>query len=119
MDDIAAQKFSAPAGDDGLVEITTDYPDALPVRMFAKDPAVRRAVTIAGLERGWPHNDAVLKEMFALRHELAGLLGYPDWPTFDAEVKMIGDGAAIPEFIDKIAGAAEEQGAGSDCRRQF
>ncbi|GGR43465.1 thimet oligopeptidase [Nocardioides luteus] len=100
---------SHPAGDDGLVEITTDYPDALPVRMFAKDPAVRRAVTIAGLERGWPHNDAVLEEMFALRHELAGLLGYPDWPTFDAEVKMIGDGAAIPEFIDKIAGAAEER----------
>jgi thimet oligopeptidase len=96
-----------PVDDQGLVEITTDYPDALPVRMFVKDPAIRRAVTVAGLERGWPHNDAVLKEMFALRHELADLVGYEDWPAFDAAVKMIGEGPAIPEFIDKIAGAAE------------
>jgi thimet oligopeptidase len=96
-----------PVNDKGLVEITTDYPDALPARMFVKDPAVRRAVTVAGLERGWPHNEAVLKEMFALRHELANLVGYEDWPAFDAAVKMIGDGPAIPEFIDKIAGAAE------------
>ncbi|MFE6506714.1 M3 family metallopeptidase [Nocardioides sp. NPDC057767] len=96
-----------PVNDKGLVEITTDYPDALPARMFVKDPAIRRAVTVAGLERGWPHNDSVLKEMFALRHELANLVGYEDWPAFDAAVKMIGEGAAIPEFIDKIAGAAE------------
>ncbi len=96
-----------PVNEKGLVEITTDYPDALPARMFAKDPAVRRAVTVAGLERGWPHNDEVLKEMFALRHELANLVGYDDWPAFDAAVKMIGDGPAIPEFIDKITGAAE------------
>lgn len=96
-----------PVNDKGLVEITTDYPDALPVRMFAKDPSVRHAVTVAGLERGWPHNDKVLKEMFALRHELAHLVGYEDWPAFDAAVKMIGDGPAIPEFIDKIAGASE------------
>lgn len=96
-----------PVNDKGLVEITTDYPDALPARMFVKDPAIRRAVTVAGLERGWPHNEAVLKEMFALRHELANLVGYEDWPAFDAAVKMIGEGPAIPEFIDKIAGASE------------
>lgn len=96
-----------PVNDKGLVEITTDYPDALPARMFVKDPAIRRAVTVAGLERGWPHNEAVLKEMFALRHELANLVGYDDWPAFDAAVKMIGEGPAIPEFIDKIAGASE------------
>ncbi|HEY9353073.1 MAG TPA: M3 family metallopeptidase [Nocardioides sp.] len=96
-----------PVNDKGLVEITTDYPDALPARMFVKDPAIRRAVTVAGLEHGWPHNEAVLKEMFALRHELANLVGYEDWPAFDAAVKMIGEGPAIPEFIDKIAGASE------------
>jgi thimet oligopeptidase len=96
-----------PVNDKGLVEITTDYPDALPARMFVKDPAIRRAVTVAGLERGWPHNEAVLKEMFALRHELANLVGYEDWPAFDAAVKMIGEGPAIPEFIDKIAGTSE------------
>ncbi|MDH2412727.1 Zn-dependent oligopeptidase [Nocardioides sp. CER19] len=96
-----------PAGEDGLVVVSTDYPDSVPARMFVHDAGVRRDVTIAFLERGWPHNDAVLREMFELRHELAGLVGYADWPSYDAEVKMIGTGPAIAEFIDKIAEAAD------------
>ena len=97
-----------PAAEDGLVTITTDYPDAVPVRMFAHDAGVRRDVTTAFLERGWPHNEALLREMFALRHELATLVGYADWASYDAAVKMIGAGSAIPAFIDRIAAAAEE-----------
>jgi thimet oligopeptidase len=96
-----------PVGEDGLVGVSTDYPDSVPARMFVRDAAVRREVTVAFLDRGWPHNDAVLREMFALRHELAGLVGYDDWPSYDAEVKMIGSGPAIGEFIDKIAAAAD------------
>jgi thimet oligopeptidase len=97
-----------PADDDGLVTVTTDYPDVVPTRMFAHDAEVRREITMAFLDRGWPASDALLKEMFALRHELAGLVGYDDWASYDADVKMIKAGPAIPEFIDKIAVAAEE-----------
>lgn len=97
-----------PAGDDGLVTVTTDYPDSVPARMFVHDADVRREITTAFLERGWPENDALLKEMFALRHELANLVGYADWASYDADVKMIGKGPAIPEFIDKISDAAAE-----------
>ncbi len=57
---------------DGLVTVTTDYPDVVPTRMFAHDAGVRREVTVAFLERGWPHNESLLREMFELRHELAG-----------------------------------------------
>lgn len=96
-----------PADDEGLVAITTDYPDAVPVRTFAHDAALRREVTVAFLERGWPANDALLREMFELRHELATLVGYADWPSYDAAVKMIGDGPAVPAFIDRIAEAAD------------
>lgn len=94
--------------DDGLVTVTTDYPDSVPVRMFAHDAGVRRQVTEAFLERGWPENEARLQEIFALRHELATLVGYDDWASYDADVKMIKQGPAIPEFIDRIAAAAEE-----------
>lgn len=97
-----------PADDDGLVTVTTDYPDSVPVRMFAHDQDVRRDITIAFLERGWPATEALLTELFALRHELATTVGYADWPSYDADVKMIGEGSAIPEFIDRIAEAAEE-----------
>jgi thimet oligopeptidase len=96
-----------PADDDGLVAVTTDYPDSVPVRMFVHDADVRRRVTVAFLERGWPQNDELLREMFALRHELANLVGYPDWASYDADVKMIKKGGAIPEFIERIAAAAE------------
>ncbi|HEU5036787.1 MAG TPA: M3 family metallopeptidase [Nocardioides sp.] len=97
-----------PAGDDGLIAVTTDYPDSVPARMFAHDEAVRREVTVAFLQRGWPQNEPLLHELFALREELATLVGYADWASYDADVKMIGKGPAIPEFIDRIADAAAE-----------
>ena len=97
-----------PADDEGLVTVTTDYPDSVPVRMFAHDQGVRRDITIAFNERGWPATEPLLLELFDLRHELATTVGYADWPSYDADVKMIGEGSAIAAFIDKIAAAAEE-----------
>ncbi|WP_122819104.1 M3 family metallopeptidase [Nocardioides pantholopis] len=97
-----------PPAADGTITATTDYPDAVPVRMFVHDAEVRAAMTRAFLTRGYPQNDQLLQEMFALRHELATLLGYADWASYDAEVKMIGSGPAVPAFIDRIAAAAEE-----------
>jgi thimet oligopeptidase len=97
-----------PVGEDGLVELTTDSPDLIPVRTFARDAAVRQDLTFAALNRAWPANDAVLKEILDLRHEQAQLLGYADWPDYDAEVKMIGNGKAILEFIDQAASDAED-----------
>ena len=96
------------AADDGLVTVTTDYPDAVPTRMFAHDQDVRRDMTVAFLERGWPATNPLLREMFDLRHEIANLVGYADWAAYDADVKMIKEGPAIPAFIDKIADAAAE-----------
>jgi thimet oligopeptidase len=96
-----------PADGDGLVTVTTDYPDAVPARMFVRDADVRRQVTVAFLERGWPQNEPLLRELFDLRHEYANLVGYSDWASYDAAVKMIEKGPAIPEFIERIAQAAQ------------
>jgi thimet oligopeptidase len=73
-----------PAGDDGLVTITTDYPDYVPFRTFARDGAARRALSVEFLNRAWPANDALLAELLDLRAEQAQLLGYADWAGFDA-----------------------------------
>jgi thimet oligopeptidase len=97
-----------PADENGDVTATTDYPDAVPVRMFAHDAGVRHDMSVAFLTRGYPQNEPLLHEMFALRHELATLVGYDDWASYDADVKMIDSGPAIPAFIDKIAAAAAE-----------
>ncbi|WP_244930610.1 M3 family metallopeptidase [Nocardioides sp. W7] len=97
-----------PADADGNVAATTDYPDSVPVRMFAHDAALRHDMSVALLTRGYPQNEPLLHELFALRHELATLVGYADWASYDADVKMIDSGPAIPEFIDKISAAAAE-----------
>ncbi|WP_405494759.1 M3 family metallopeptidase [Nocardia sp. NBC_00511] len=99
-----------PPAADGLVTVTTDYPDYLPFRTFARDAAARRELTVEFDSRGWPANDAVLHEILDLRDEKARLLGYDSWPDYDAEVKMIGSSAAIAEFIDRIATAAAPAG---------
>ena len=78
-----------PAAADGLIDVTTDYPDLIPVRNFARDAETRRAVLVASLTRALPENVEVLHEMLALRAELAGLLGYANWPDYEAETRMI------------------------------
>ena len=99
-----------PAGDDGLVTVTTDYPDYLPFRSFARDAEARRLLAVEFLNRGWPANDAVLQEMFALRDEQARILGFHTWPDYDTDVKMIGTSNAVAEFIERISDAAEPSG---------
>jgi thimet oligopeptidase len=94
-------------GEDGLVTITTDYPDYIPFRTFAVDGDARRELAVEFLNRAWPQNDTLLSELLALRAEQAGLLGYPNWPAYDAEVKMVKTGDAIAEFIEKISALAE------------
>jgi thimet oligopeptidase len=93
---------------DGCHIITTDYPDIYPFLTFCRDPEARRLAHVAFLSRGWPANDALLRELLSLRAEHAAILGYQDWASYDAEVKMIGDGPAIGSFIDRIVAASEQ-----------
>ena len=91
-----------PVGDDGMVTVTTDYPDALPFRSFAVDRAARHALMREFDSRGWPVNDAILHEITEIRRERAHLLGYPGWPDYDAEIRMIGSERAIRDFVERL-----------------
>ncbi|WP_067824288.1 M3 family metallopeptidase [Nocardia inohanensis] len=111
LDGLPADFVAAhPPAADGSVTVTTDNPDFMPFRTYAHDAAARRDLTIEFDSRGWPANDAVLHEMLELRDEKARLLGYDGWPDYDAEVKMIGTGRAISEFIERLADASEAAG---------
>jgi thimet oligopeptidase len=94
---------SHPADADGLVAITTEHPDVHAFLTYCRDPDARRALALEFFNLAWPQNDAVLGDLLRLRRDKAQLLGYSDWPDFDAEVKMIGNGQAIGEFIDSVA----------------
>ena len=97
-------------GDEGMVTITTEYPDTHPFLRSSRDAGARRQVAETYFNLAWPDNDAVLHDLLRARHEKATLLGYDGWPDYDAEVKMIGCGKAIAEFVDEIAAKAGEKG---------
>ena len=99
-----------PAGEDGLVEVSTDYPDTLPFLTHARDPDVRRRVTQAMHDVAWPDNEPVLAELLTTRRERATLLGYTDWASYDAEVKMIADRQPDPGV--RRPGRRRRRGAG-------
>lgn len=90
-------------GEDGKIKITTDYPDYIPFMTYARNDAARLALYQEFRNRGWPANDQVLATMLRKRHELAKLLGYPDWADYVTEDKMIKTAHAAAAFIDKVA----------------
>ncbi|WP_062378577.1 M3 family metallopeptidase [Demequina pelophila] len=103
-------KASHPADDEGLVTITTDYPDLVPFMDMSRDRAARRQLLEADYLRAYPENDAVLARLLELRDEKARLLGYPDFPDYAVATMMMPSGDAIEEFIADVNTAARPAG---------
>ncbi|HEY0192704.1 MAG TPA: M3 family metallopeptidase, partial [Kofleriaceae bacterium] len=91
-----------PAGDDGAIRITTDYPDYNPFMTYADDDELRRQLYVAFRSRGDRDNEATLRDILVLRSEKARLLGYANWADYVTADKMIGSGDRAAEFIDKV-----------------
>ncbi|MFZ8756059.1 M3 family metallopeptidase [Microbacterium sp. HMH0099] len=102
-----------PADEEGMVTLTTEYTDLMPVREYARDRRTRIALVSAYNDLAWPENEAVLAELLAVREELSRLLGFTDWADYEADTRMIGSGAAIPAFLAQVdeasAAAAQDE----------
>ncbi len=96
-------------GADGIITLTVDSPDAVPVFKYAKNEDLRKRMFMAYNNRAYPKNQEVLKKLFAKRHELATLLGYPNWAEYITANKMVGNAKNARDFIDKIVAASEER----------
>ncbi|KSU56461.1 M3 family metallopeptidase [Microbacterium enclense] len=95
-----------PADAEGMVTLTTEYTDLMPVREYARDRSVRHALVGAYNDLAWPENEPVLAELLAVRAERAALLGYGDWADYETETRMIGSSAAVAAFLERVADAA-------------
>ncbi len=100
-----------PAGADGLVRITTDYPDLIPFMTYSRDAGARETLFRLDRQRAHPANIEVFGQILTLRQELANLLGYPNWARYITEDKMIGSDKAAAEFIARISDAATDRAA--------
>jgi thimet oligopeptidase len=95
-------KAAHPPGPDGKVKITTDYPDFLDFRAYAKDANARRDLVVAFYNRGYPDNEQVLRDLLANKAERAKLLGYPTWAHYQLEILMSKDPKTVQTFIDQV-----------------
>lgn len=91
-----------PPGKDGLVELTTDYPDYFPVLTYAKNRDVALALYKQFENRGADKNIAVLDEILKLRAEKAKLLGYATWADYVIEPRMAKDAKTVAAFLDGL-----------------
>ena len=90
------------ADKDGIIHITTSYPDFIPAMNFAVSDALRRRLYMAFHTRAYPQNRDVLMKMLRTRYDIASILGYKSWADYNAADKMIGTGAQIAEFIQSL-----------------
>lgn len=84
------------------IEITTDYPEFYPFQQYAENRKAREKLYTAFMQRGYPENEKILKEVLSLRHEYAQLLGSPNWASYNAGDKMVGNAETIDEFLKKL-----------------
>ncbi|HEY6784757.1 MAG TPA: M3 family metallopeptidase, partial [Gemmatimonadales bacterium] len=94
-----------PPGADGMVTLTTDYPDYHPFMAYARSSKARERFWRASNTRA-PANSDVLTRLLTKRYELASTLGYASWADYTTENKMIGSGRAASEFVERITAAA-------------
>ena len=84
-DYIAAKK----ADENGIIRISTDYPDYFPVMQYAHDDNLRKKLYIASKSIGSPSNSQNLLNLIKKRHELANLLGYENYAALAMDGLMI------------------------------
>ena len=102
---IAARKRD----DAGNLVLDLEYPTIQPFLSNSTSEAARERLSRAVANRGGKENLERLDRAVVLRHELAQLYGYPDYPTFLLRRRMAETPAAVLDFMRKVKGTVEAQ----------
>jgi len=100
--------------DKGVITLTIDYPDSLPVFSFAKNEDLRKRMYMEYNNRGYPKNIEALDKMIARRAELAKLVGFASWADYITADKMVESASKASQFIDRVVDAS-----GAKAAREF
>jgi thimet oligopeptidase len=101
---VGAQKRDA----NGNYVLGLDYPAYVPFMTNAKSGAARERFYRAKFNEGGPANLALLDEIFALRKELAGLYGLPDFASYVLRRRMARSPAQVQKFLASVKSAVQE-----------
>jgi len=93
-------------GADGKITLRTDSTDYVPVMTYAKSSALRQRFYTEYMQRAYPQNDPVLRQLINERDEFARLVGRPNYATLNFEDRMLKTPAKVQALIDEMAAAA-------------
>ncbi|MCZ2721912.1 oligopeptidase A [Marinomonas sp. 15G1-11] len=108
---LAQAKQMAQAKDQDGWLFTLDFPSYMPVLNYADNQALREELYTAFATRaseGSPvgaqyDNAPLIDEILALRHEMAGLLGFDNYAELSVATKMAENGDQVIEFLKDLA----------------
>ncbi len=86
---------------DGLVTITTDYPDTVPFMRDVKDRDAALELYKVNANRSLA-NLPLLKELISLRRQKAALLGHSTWADFVLEPRMAKNAQTVEAFLKDL-----------------
>jgi thimet oligopeptidase len=93
----------------GNLVLELENPTTTPFLANAVSEPARERVWRALATRGGKQNIEILDHAVVLRHELATLYGYPDYPTFLLRRRMAETPAAVFDFLNKVRGTVVAQ----------
>lgn len=88
--------------EDGGIEVGFDYPDYFPFMAHAESGTARERYYRAFVNRGGEANVALLRELTALRKELAGYYGLPGYAHLVARRRMVETPATVDDFLARV-----------------
>jgi thimet oligopeptidase len=91
-------------GDDGIIRISTQYPDVFPFFDYADSDELRKDMYTIYLNRGYPQNEDILRKLLETRYELAQLIGYDNYAQLITADKMSGSPERVESFLNELKG---------------
>jgi len=88
--------------DDGIIRISTQYPDLFPLLDYAESDTVRRDMLMLYLNRAYPQNEELLQRLLARRFELARLLDFDNYAELITVDKMVGSPERVESFLEEL-----------------
>jgi thimet oligopeptidase len=91
-----------PANEHGLITLTTDYPDYMPVMTFAKNAQLRLKMFLAYNTRAYPANEGILLDLLKTRRQIATILGFETWADLAMADQMMGSATSLKAFLEDL-----------------
>lgn len=88
--------------ENGFIEISTRYPDLIPIISYAENDNVKKRLWFAFWQRAYPENVPVVEQLLQKRFEYAQLLGYENYAHFILSDKMAKTPERVKSFLSEI-----------------